>query len=112
MPASTLAMATSILAIATSTLAMSNLPTLAVSNLPTHNHTNPTNLAPLYSSHPRDAKQLAQEFVAEGAATKKAFHARSILSQVSGVVVVVRRRRVVVMMMRVDVFYTTVSRWL
>jgi len=29
-----------------------------------------------------DAKQLAQEFVAEGAATKKAFHARSILSQV------------------------------
>ena len=102
MPASILAMATSTLAMATSTPAMSNLPT--------HNHTNPTNLAPLYSSHPRDAKQLAQEFVAEGAATKKAFHARSILSQVSGVVVVVRRR--VVVMRRVDVSYTTVSRWL
>ena len=29
-----------------------------------------------------DAKQLASEFVAEGATANKAFHARSILSQV------------------------------
>ena len=31
----------------------------------------------------RDAKQLASEFVAEGATANKAFHARSILSQVA-----------------------------
>ena len=30
-----------------------------------------------------DAKQLASEFVAEGATANKAFHARSILSQVN-----------------------------
>ena len=32
-----------------------------------------------------DAKQLASEFVAEGATANKAFHARSILSQVKSI---------------------------